>query len=77
MTNEREPTREGSADEEQVADLPAQTPEEVTLEYLPEPPGGPEGRRIHKRRRPPAVPEGPEESDPHPSPPADLERPQC
>lgn len=77
MTNEREPEGEATADEEPVADLPAQTPAEVTLEYLPEPPGGAEGRRIHERRHPPAVPEGPEESDPTPPPPADLERPQC
>lgn len=76
MSHEREPGGERAEEAEEVADLPAQNIEEVTLEYLPEPPPDP-GRRIHERGRLPHVPEGADEPDPTPSPPADLERPQC
>jgi hypothetical protein len=76
VPNEREPAGETNEDAEPVADLPAQTADEVTLEYLPEPPADPH-RRIHERGRLPAVPEGPDEPDPSPSPPADLDRPPC
>jgi hypothetical protein len=54
-------------------EIPLQSPEETTVEYLPSAPKGPPGKRIHPRRPLPPVPEGTPEPDPDPSPPAEIE----
>lgn len=77
MTKKREPEEESQPDSAGVADLPTQTAEEANVQYSPEPPAGDEGRKIHPRRKLPSVPEGADEPDLDPSPPADIKPPQC
>jgi len=42
-------------------DVPLEPSGEVQIDYLPEPPEAPEGKRIHRRRPLPLVPEGDDE----------------
>lgn len=65
MKGKRESGKKSKPDsEETTADLPLQYSGEVKVVYVPEPPKAPEGKRIHKRRPLPPVPEGDDAPDP-------------
>jgi hypothetical protein len=56
-------------------DLSLPQPEDVEVEYLPEPPAMPEGKQIHPRRTIPRLAQGEEEQDEDPSAPVDIKPP--